>query len=64
VFQLQMASDHTMSIVKNPMLYIADAGLLCALLNIRTKKALLQSLSAGAAWDTLVFALPDCALCR
>ncbi|HEX5324295.1 MAG TPA: DUF4143 domain-containing protein, partial [Capsulimonadaceae bacterium] len=30
--------------------------LLCALLNIRSEKALLQSPSAGAVWETFVFA--------
>lgn len=49
-------SNRTKSIVKSPKLYLADTGLLCALLNIRTKEALLQSPSAGAVWETFVFA--------
>lgn len=49
-------SNRTKSIVKSPKLYIADTGLLCTLLNIRTKEALQQSPSAGAVWETFVFA--------
>ena len=49
-------SNRTKSIVKSPKLYIADTGLLCALLNIRSKKALRQSPAAGAVWETFVFA--------
>ena len=49
-------SNRTKSIVKSPKLYLADTGLLCALLNIRTEKALRQSPSAGAVWETFVFA--------
>lgn len=48
-------SNRTKSIVKSPKLYIADTGLLCTLLNIRTKEVLLQSPSAGAVWETFVF---------
>ncbi len=48
-------SNRTKSIVKSPKLYLADSGLLCALLNIRSKKALLQSPAAGAVWETFVF---------
>src|SRR5216683_1827922 len=44
------------SIVKSPKLYLADTGLLCALLNIRTEDALHQSPAAGAIWETFVFA--------
>src|SRR6202167_5032959 len=49
-------SNRTKSIVKSPKLYMADTGLLCALLNIRTEKSLRQSPSAGAVWETFVFA--------
>jgi uncharacterized protein len=49
-------SNRTKSIVKNPKLYLADTGLLCALLNIRTKEALQQSPAVGAVWETFVFA--------
>jgi predicted AAA+ superfamily ATPase len=49
-------SNRTKSIVKSPKLYMADSGLLCALLNIRNVEALRQSPSAGAVWETFVFA--------
>ena len=49
-------SNRTKSIVKSPKLYIADTGLLCALLNIRSEEALRQSPAAGAVWETFVFA--------
>ena len=49
-------SNRTKSIVKSPKLYLADTGLLCALLNLRTVRELRQSPSAGAIWETFVFA--------
>jgi hypothetical protein len=49
-------SNRTKSIVKSPKLYLADTGLLCALLNIRSEDALRQAPSAGAVWETFVFA--------
>ena len=49
-------SNRTTSLVKSPKLYLNDTGLLCALLNIRTEEALLQSPSAGAVWETFVCA--------
>ncbi len=49
-------SNRTKSIVKSPKLYLADTGLLCALLNIRSEKDLRQSPAAGAIWETFVFA--------
>ena len=49
-------SNRTKSIVKSPKLYLADTGLLCALLNIRTEADLHQSPAAGAVWETFVFA--------
>ena len=39
-------SNRTKSIVKSPKLYIADTGLLCALLNIRSEEAL-QAVAGG-----------------
>ena len=49
-------SNRTKSIVKSPKLYLTDSGLLCALLNLRTVRELRQSPSAGAIWETFVFA--------
>jgi uncharacterized protein len=49
-------SNRTKSIVKSPKLYLADTGLLCALLNIRSEAALAESPAAGAIWETFVFA--------
>jgi hypothetical protein len=49
-------SDRTKSIVKSPKLYLADTGVLCALLNIRSEEVLRQSPPAGAIWETFVFA--------
>jgi len=49
-------SNRTKSIIKSPKLYLADTGLLCALLNIRSEETLMQSPSVGAVWETFVFA--------
>lgn len=49
-------SNRTKSIVKSPKLYLADTGVLCALLNVRSADALRQSPAAGAVWETFVFA--------
>lgn len=49
-------SNRTTSIVKSPKLYLADTGLLCALLNIRSVEDLRASPSAGAVWETFVCA--------
>jgi predicted AAA+ superfamily ATPase len=49
-------SNRTKSIIKSPKLYLADSGLLCALLNIRSDEALGQSPAAGAVWETFLFA--------
>jgi hypothetical protein len=49
-------SNRTKSIVKSPKLYLADTGLLCALLNVRSEADLRQSPAAGAVWETFVFA--------
>jgi predicted AAA+ superfamily ATPase len=49
-------SNRTKSIVKSPKLYLADTGLLCALLNIRSLAELVQAPTAGAIWETFVLA--------
>jgi len=49
-------SNRTKSIIKTPKLYLADTGLLCALLNIRSEEALRESPAAGAVWETFLFA--------
>ena len=49
-------SNRTKSIVKSPKLYVADTGVLCALLNIRTVDDLRQAPAVGAVWETFVFA--------
>ena len=49
-------SNRTKSIIKSPKLYLADTGLLCALLNVRSEDALRHSPAAGAIWETFVFA--------
>jgi predicted AAA+ superfamily ATPase len=49
-------SNRTKSIVKSPKLYLADTGLLCALLNIHSERDLRQSPAVGAVWETFVFA--------
>jgi len=49
-------SNRTKSIVKSPKLYLADTGLLCALLNIHSEDDLRESPAAGAMWETFVFA--------
>jgi uncharacterized protein len=49
-------NNRTTSMVKSPKLYIADSGLLCALLNIRSVEELRRSPAVGAVWETFVFA--------
>lgn len=49
-------SNKTKSLVKSPKLYLADTGLLCALLGIRSEEALRESPAVGAIWETFVFA--------
>jgi hypothetical protein len=49
-------SNRTKSLVKSPKLYLADSGLLCALLNVRSGEALRQAPAAGGIWETFVFA--------
>ena len=53
-------SNRTKSIVKSPKLYLADTGLLCALLNIRSKDMLRQSPAAGAVWERSCW--PSCGI--
>ena len=48
-------SNRTKSIVKSPKLYLADTGVLCALLNVRSVDDLRQAPGAGAIWETFVF---------
>ncbi len=48
-------SNRTKSIIKSPKLYLADTGLLCALLNIRSPEVLRDSPLIGALWETFVF---------
>ncbi|MSR09030.1 MAG: ATP-binding protein [Gammaproteobacteria bacterium] len=48
-------SNRTRSIIKSPKLYLADTGLLCALLNIRSPEVLRDSPLIGALWETFVF---------
>jgi uncharacterized protein len=56
VFLEPWFSNRTKSIVKSPKLYVADTGLLCALLNIRSTEALRESPAVGAIWETFVYA--------
>lgn len=49
-------SNRTKSITKSPKLYLADTGVLCALLNIRSVEALREAPGVGAIWETFVFA--------
>lgn len=49
-------SNRTKSIVKSPKLYLADTGLLCALLNLRNVEDLRRSPNAGAIWETFALA--------
>jgi uncharacterized protein len=49
-------SNRTKTIVKSPKLYLADTGLLCSLLNIRSEEDLRNSPAVGAVWETFVFA--------
>jgi hypothetical protein len=49
-------ANQTKTLVKSPKLYLADTGLLCALLNIRSVEELRRSPLVGAVWETFVFA--------
>ena len=49
-------SNRTKSLVKSPKIYFADTGLLCALLNIRSRDDLIRSPLVGAIWETFVLA--------
>lgn len=48
-------SNKTKSLVKSPKVYLADSGLLCHLMGIRSMEALLGSSLRGAIWETFVF---------
>jgi len=48
-------SNRTKSIIKSPKLYLADTGLLCALLNVRSLPVMMESPLIGAIWETFVF---------
>jgi predicted AAA+ superfamily ATPase len=48
-------SNKTKSLVKSPKVYLADSGLLCHLIGIRTVEELLGSSLRGAVWETFVF---------
>ncbi|MFN0206873.1 MAG: ATP-binding protein [Planctomycetota bacterium] len=48
-------SNRTKSTIKSPKLYIADTGLLCALLGIRNEEELYRSPAIGSLWETFVF---------
>jgi predicted AAA+ superfamily ATPase len=49
-------SNRTKSLVKTPKLYLADSGLLCALLGVRSAAELGPSPLTGAIWETVVAA--------
>jgi predicted AAA+ superfamily ATPase len=49
-------SNRTKSLVKTPKLYLADSGLLCALLGVRSAAELGLSPLTGAIWETAVAA--------
>jgi hypothetical protein len=49
-------SNKIKSIVKSPKMYLADTGLLTALLNIQNTEELLRSPLVGSIWETAVFA--------
>lgn len=48
-------SNRTKSLIKSPKLYLADTGMLCALLNIHSEDSLRESPSIGSIWETFVF---------
>lgn len=50
------SSNRIRSLVKSPKLYLADSGLLCALLNIPSRAALGSTPTVGAVWETFAFA--------
>ncbi|MDX1980204.1 MAG: ATP-binding protein [Bryobacteraceae bacterium] len=49
-------SSRTKSIYKSPKLYLADTGLLTALLNIQSVEEMMRSPLVGPIWETFVFA--------
>jgi predicted AAA+ superfamily ATPase len=44
------------TLTKSPKLFLADTGLMCHLLGIRSGQALLESPFLGAVWETFIFA--------
>ena len=48
-------SNKTKSMVKSTKVYLADSGLLCHLLGIRSMEALLESSLRDAIWETFVY---------
>ena len=48
-------SNRTKSIVRSPKLYLADTGLLCALLNLHSAEMVHRYPYVGAVWETFVF---------
>ena len=42
--------------IYDSIVYLADTGVLCALMNVRSEAALRESPAAGAIWETFVFA--------
>jgi hypothetical protein len=49
-------SNKSKSVYKSPKLYLADTGLMCALLNISSLEEMMRSPLVGAIWETFVFA--------
>lgn len=47
--------NKTKQMIKGPKVYFNDTGLLCFLLGLRSKEAMLQSPYLGAIWETFVF---------
>ncbi|OGQ35143.1 MAG: hypothetical protein A3F16_04620 [Deltaproteobacteria bacterium RIFCSPHIGHO2_12_FULL_43_9] len=48
-------TNKTKSLVKSPKIYLADTGLLCFLLNIKSIDDLISSPMVGAVWETFIF---------
>jgi predicted AAA+ superfamily ATPase len=48
-------SNRTKSLVKSPKIYIADTGILCFLLNVKSETDLISSPMLGAIWETFVY---------
>jgi uncharacterized protein len=48
-------NNQTKTLVKSPKLYMADSGLLCHLLGIKTEETLVESPLRGAIWESFIF---------